>query len=235
MVFNNLPSRFPELLEEIVWEEVRFICDTPGKNDGKSGLGGGSITASELVKAIETAKESLTIQSPYLVVPDGGIDLFKHLIQSGVKVRVSTNSLASTDNLKAFSGYSKQKEALIDAGIEIFEFKPDSAIKEQLIDRYERLEELSPVFSIHAKTLVIDGETLFVGTFNLDPRSANLNTEIGVFVKNKKIAGQVKANIEKDMQPENSWNAKDAPDSHASFDKRLKLKFWKMLPLKPLL
>ena len=87
---------------------------------------------------------------------------------------------------------------------------------------------MSPVFSIHAKTFVIDSETLFVGTFNLDPRSVNLNTEIGVIIKNEKIARQVEVNIEKDMQPENSWNAEDEPDQHASLNKRIKLKFWKI-------
>lgn len=87
----------------------------------------------------------------------------------------------------------------------------------------------------HAKTLVIDGETLFVGTFNLDPRSANLNTEVGVVVRNPRLAGEVERNILRDMRPENSWNAAEDPDRFASWEKMNKVRLWKMLPLEPLL
>jgi len=87
----------------------------------------------------------------------------------------------------------------------------------------------------HAKTLVIDGETLFVGTFNLDPRSANLNTEVGVVVRNPRLAGEVERNILRDMRPENSWNTAEDPDRFASWEKRNKVRLWRVLPLEPLL
>lgn len=234
-MMKNLPSKFPGLLKQMVWEDVRFISDIPGKNAGNDGLGGGSASTDALVTVIKNAKKSIFIQSPYLVMPKGGIKLFQSIVRKGVKVRISTNSLASTDNLKAFSGYSKQRDKLLQSGIEIFEFRPDSARKKELIDRYDALENLSPIFSIHAKTLVVDRETLFIGTFNLDPRSANLNTEVGVLIKNKRIAEQVVTQIKMDMLPENSWSAKDSPDVNASWEKRIQLKLWRMIPLKPLL
>lgn len=232
---DDIPQRIPGLLNDLVWEDIRFICDAPGKNPGNKGLGGGGATTDQLMTLIKQARRRVTIQSPYLVMPEGGFALFRSLTAKGVKVRISTNSLASTDNVQAFSGYSKQRQKLLDTGIEISEFRPDSIRKKQLIDRYQRLEKLSPDFSIHAKTMVIDGETLCIGTFNFDPRSANLNTEIGVIIKNKKIARQVEQQIRIDMQPGNSWNAQDIPDSQASLKKRLMLNFWKLLPLKPLL
>jgi len=84
--------------------------------------------------------------------------------------------------------------------------------------------------------MVIDHELLFVGTFNLDPRSANLNTEVGVLIKNKTLATKVEKSIILDMQPENSWNAAtDKPDRKASLGKRLKVYFWGLLPLTPIL
>jgi putative cardiolipin synthase len=151
-------------------------------------------------------------------------------------VRISTNSLASTDNLLAFSGYHKQRASLLSAGIDVFEFRPNPDIQRTLINRYHALEKQVPVFAIHAKTLVIDGKTLFVGTFNLDPRSANLNTEVGVLIHNPMLAAQVEANILLDMQPGNSWDARNEDaDAKAPLSKRIKLPLLKMLPLKPVL
>jgi putative cardiolipin synthase len=232
----DLPGKFAGLLRELVWDEARFLCDLPGKNDGKAGLGGGGQTTTALVTAVKQAKKRVTIQSPYLVLPDGGLELLRTLVRQGVEVRIVTNSLAATDNLQAFSGYSKQRRAILQAGIKVFEFKPDPAIKRELIERYPRLEKEAPIFAIHAKTLVIDSATLYVGTFNLDPRSANLNTEVGILLHNPELAARVERQIELDMLSENSWNpAKDDPDRFAPLAKRNKLKAWKALPLQPLL
>ena len=233
---EDLPGKFAGLLRELVWDEARFLCDLPGKNDGKEGLGGGGQTTTALVTALKQAKKRVTIQSPYLVLPDGGLELLRGLVKQGVEVRIVTNSLAATDNLQAFSGYSKQRRAILQAGIKIFEFKPDPAIKRELIERYPRLEQDAPIFAIHAKSLVIDSATLYVGTFNLDPRSANLNTEVGILLRNPELAVRVERQIERDMLPENSWNpAKDNPDRFAPLAKRNQLKVWKALPLQPLL
>ncbi|MCM2358678.1 MAG: phospholipase D family protein [Geobacteraceae bacterium] len=231
----NLPQRFEGLLRELAWDEVRFICDLPGKNDERHGLGGGGRTTTELAGLLKRAKKRVTIQSPYLVMPKGALALFRELTARGVEVRISTNSLAATDNLQAFSGYRKQRRAILASGIRICEFRPDPAIKRELIERYPKLEKNAPLFAIHAKTLVIDGETLFVGTFNLDPRSANLNTEVGVLVRNPRLAAEVERNIERDMETANSWDARDNPDSFAPLAKRQKLKLWKALPLEPIL
>ena len=77
---------------------------------------------------------------------------------------------------------------------------------------------------------------MFIRTFNLDPRSANLNTEIGVQIESPLLARQVEARIEQDMRPQNSWDSlTDNPDDHASLGKRVQLWFWELLPLEPLL
>lgn len=233
---EDLPLKFRGLMDNLAWGTVWFISDEPGKNSGDNGLGGGGRTTSQLAAALARAQKSVTIQSPYLVMPDGGLELFAGLVKKGVKVRISTNSLLSTDNLQAFSGYSNQREDLLDAGIEVFEFQPHPHIQQQLMARYPVLKEKSPVFALHAKTLVIDGEKLFVGTFNLDPRSANLNTEVGVIIDNPHLAQQVELQIERDMAPGNSWNsAKDNPDRFAPWGKRLKLTFWKWMPMEDIL
>ena len=102
--------------------------------------------------------------------------------------------------------------------------------------RISRMAGKTPTLSLHAKTLVVDGKTLFIGTFNLDPRSANLNTEVGVLIYHPGEARKVEQDIERDMEPGNSWDArKDHPDSHVTPGKRLTSGFWKTLPLQPLL
>lgn len=232
---HNLELKFPALITALTWDEVKFISDLPGKNSA-SNMSGGGRSSSQLTEYLLKAKKSVTIQSPYLVMPDGGIQLFKQLSQQGVTIKFSTNSLASTDNLQAFSGYSKQRKDILGAGIQVFEYRPAPKIQQELIDRYERIQKAIPTFAIHAKTMVIDSEYLFIGTFNFDPRSVNLNTEVGVLIHNPKLAAQVEQGIFIDMAQENSWQAtKDKPDSNAPFGKRVKVFFWKLLPLHPLL
>lgn len=232
---EDLPGKFERLFRNIVWDEVRFLCDLPGKNSARYRFDGGGRTTTALVDELKKAKKSVVIQSPYLVMPKGALAIFRDLVQRGVEVRIVTNSLASTDNLQAFSGYQKQRKAILKSGIQVFEFRPDPAIKRELIERYPKLEKQAPVFAIHAKSMVIDGQTLYVGTFNLDPRSANLNTEVGVMIHNPGLAEQVEQNIIRDMAPENSWNAADNADRFAPPEKRRKLKMWKALPMEPFL
>ena len=231
------PQRFPALVTAMIWEDVSFISDIPGKNAGKSGLGGGGESTERLINAVKNAKSSVLIQSPYLIMPDGGIELFEQLAKRGVRIRISTNSLASTDNIQAFSGYASQRTELLEAGVEVYEFKPHPAIKEQLIERYPRIAENNPIFALHAKSMVVDGKTVFIGTFNLDPRSANLNTEVGVLVDNIDLANQLTQSIERDIDPANSWRTTldFNPDSEVSYGKRLRLWINRALPLEPVL
>ena len=137
---EDLPRKFDGLAKDMVWDRVRFLCDLPGKNSARYHFGGGGRTTTALVEELKKATRSVTIQSPYLVMPSGALKLFRSLVKSGVEVRIVTNSLASTDNLQAFSGYQKQRRSILKSGVKVFEFKPDPAIRRQLIERYPRLE-----------------------------------------------------------------------------------------------
>jgi len=232
---SAIPTAFNTLAKDIVWSEVQFISDKPGKNNNRFSLDGGGQSTSALAKLVEKAQETILIQSPYLVLSDKADELFRAALKRGVEIKVSTNSLASTDNLQAFSGYKNQREDLLETGMEIFEYKPFPKIHHQLLERYPRLKKNKPIFAIHAKTMIVDSKILYIGTYNLDPRSENLNTEVGVIVTNVKLAAIVEKAIERDMAKENSWNAKNEPDQHASFGKRLKVFFWQLLPLRPIL
>lgn len=232
----DTPKAFAKLAEQIIWTQIEFISDTPGKNNYKYLMGGGGATTQKLAQLVEAAQQQIVIQSPYLVMSSQARKLFKNAIKRGVKVRINTNSLASTDNLQAFSGYRNQRESLLKMGIEIFEYKPDPAIKQQLVQRVLAADAKPPIFAIHAKTMVVDNKTVYIGTFNFDPRSQNLNTEVGVIVQNEALANQVQNAIETDMQPDNSWNAAtDKPDQYVSAAKRSKVLLLQLTPIKPLL
>lgn len=230
------PTAFARLAEQMTWGEVTFISDRPGKNDSRIRLGGGGRTTEALARLVQGARERVTIQTPYLVFSDGALELFSKLLARGVKVRINTNSLASTDNLPAFSGYRSQRDKLLKMGLQIFEYKPDPAVQRALMPRSPVANHRPPVFSLHAKTLVVDGRTVYIGTFNFDPRSENLNTEVGVVIHDDALARAVETAIETDMAPGNSWDAaKDDPDRFVPAGKRNKARLYQLMPIRPLL
>ena len=233
---DAMPQAFPAIAAQVAWGEVEFISDPPGKNDSRLSLGGGGLTSAALARLVDSAREQVVIQSPYLVLSDDALELFRRATTRGVRVRISTNSLASTDNLQAFSGYRNQRARLLRMGLEIHEYKPNPAVQREVMQRFAALEDRAPVFALHAKTMVVDGRVVYIGTYNLDPRSENLNTEVGVIIHSPALARSVQAAIETDMLAANSWNAaSDDPDQHVSLAKRSKARLWQLLPIKPLL
>jgi putative cardiolipin synthase len=235
---ENIPARFPTLLGELAWGKAGFIIDAPGKNAGRDGLRGGGATTTFLADMLRSAKRSIVIESPYLIPDDATLALFAGLRKRGVDIRICTNSLANNDNLQAISAYLKRRKDILAAGVHVFEFKPDPGIEKSLRERYAVIGEpgsARPIFVVHAKTLVVDSARVFIGTFNLDPRSMNLNTESGIYLEDGRIAGEVEAAIRADMAPENSWEAsKETGDSHAPFWRRVKAWFWGLLPIEAL-
>lgn len=233
---QNLPAVFHEIIKSggVIWtDSAFFISDMPGKNDGSQGLKGGSITTSELVSLIKQAKHTIDIQSPYLITTEVGQKLFKEAVARGVRIRILTNSLASTDNTEAFAGYQKNRKDLLRTGVEIYEFRPDAAERVKMATgALQKKLNYTPVFGLHAKSMVVDGNITVIGTFNLDPRSANLNTECFTVVYSRQIAQGVLKGMEEEYKPENSWRTtlEFNPDSYVSKAKRVKTFAKKIIP-----
>ena len=230
------PASFTRLAQQMTWGKVDFISDRPGKNENQFRLDGGGDTAATLGQLVQSARERIVIQSPYLVLSDRAMDLFRQITARGVTVRINTNSLASTDNLAAFSGYRNQRDRLLKMGLQIYEYKPAPEVQVKLMQRSATATGKTPVFSLHAKTLVVDSKIVYIGTFNFDPRSENLNTEVGAIIHDAALARAVERSIETDMAPANSWNAgRDDPDQYVSLAKRSKARLFQLMPIGPLL
>jgi putative cardiolipin synthase len=230
------PASFARLAQQMSWGKVDFISDRPGKNENQFRLDGGGQTAAALAQLVQSARERIVLQSPYLVLSDKAMDLFRQITARGVTVRINTNSLASTDNLAAFSGYRNQRDRLLKMGLQIYEYKPAPDVQLKLMQRSATATGKPPIFSLHAKTLVVDSKIVYIGTFNFDPRSENLNTEVGAIIHDPALARAVQASIETDMAPANSWDAgRDDPDQYVSLAKRSKARLFQLMPLKPLL
>jgi phosphatidylserine/phosphatidylglycerophosphate/cardiolipin synthase-like enzyme len=233
---DNLPLAFRTLKNsgDFIWvEDVEFVSDKPGKNDGKSGLGGGGISTSALIDLVKNAKYSLDIQTPYLITSELSQNLFREAVQLVVKVRILTNSLASTDNVEAFSSYQSDRKTLLQIGVRIYEFRPDAAERTRIMTgELQRTLDHKPIFGLHAKSMVVDGQITVIGTFNLDPRSANLNTECVTIIHSEKISEQVLKGMDEEFKAENSWEITIDfnPDSEVSNLKRVKTWTRKILP-----
>ncbi len=233
---QKMPQTFQQILhsDKLFWiDTVHFVSDIPGKNNAKNGIKGGGITTDTLINLVKNARKSIVIQSPYLISTKLGRSLFNEASDRGVKVKILTNSLASTDNLEAFSGYQRDRDELLEIGVEIFEFKPDaeSRFKVMTGDLQDSLQH-KPIFGLHAKCMVVDEKITVIGTFNLDPRSANLNTECVTVIHSSALSKQTLVNMIEDFKPENAWQTtKDFnPDNEASKYKQLKTWTRKAIP-----
>ena len=233
---KHIPETFNLIYktDKFQWvDSVDFISDIPGKNDGSKGLSGGGVSTFALIELVKQAKKSIIIQSPYLITTDLGKKLFEDAVKRGVEIRILTNSLSSTDNLEAFSGYQRDRNKLLKTGIRLFEFKADAAIRFKIMTgALHAKTNHAPIFGLHAKSMVIDGNITVIGTFNLDPRSANLNTECLTVIHSKSITKQIQDEMEVELKPENSWETTFTfnPDVFAGLKKNVKVKPMKLIP-----
>jgi putative cardiolipin synthase len=147
-----------------------------------------------MLELVGRPAKSIDLVSPYFVPMEDGTPVFQDLARSGVRVRVLTNSLAATDVAAVHAGYAKRRKALLEGGVQLFELKPAPG---------EPGESSGPggssSASLHAKTFAVDGAKAFVGSFNFDPRSALLNTEMGLVIESADLARAIAAAFDSEV------------------------------------
>ena len=147
------------------------------------------------------AEKELLITNAYIIPGQRGIDFIQQLTDRGVKTRILTNSLASHDVPAVNSHYKYWRDDFINAGAELYELRADPAIRS--------IVEVPPAkaefIGLHTKSVVVDRRYVFIGSMNLDPRSANINTEAGAFVDSPGLGEALAEVMERDMRPVNAW------------------------------
>ncbi|MCX8038341.1 MAG: phospholipase D family protein [Candidatus Sumerlaeia bacterium] len=187
---------------QLVWAPAQTVYDRPRKISATVALDRSVHVGPQLLPLAEQAQEEIILVTPYFVPRDFGLALLTGLRGRGVRIRVLTNSLASTDVTIVHSGYARYRDALLRAGIELFEMKPTARTRWR---RIRRKIAGSAGASLHAKILVADRKILYVGSFNLDPRSANLNTEMGLVVESPQLAREIVSLFDEAVQPANAY------------------------------
>lgn len=166
----------------LVWAPARVVFDLPYSEATGSDEAGPEVLAGILVTAAEQAVTELFVVSPYFVPGNSGVERFRQLRERGVRCVVVTNSLASTDVAAVYGGYKDYRKALLEMGVELWEVMayPDKPGHQRGASTERR--------SLHAKTFVVDRSVVFVGSFNWDPRSRGINTEMGLLIESRQLA-----------------------------------------------
>ena len=158
--------------------------------------------ASSMFNFFKLAQQELLIMNAYVIPGQQAIDYMQILTDRGVDVRILTNSLSSHDVPAVNSHYEPWRDDFIRAGVELFEFRSDPEIQSTIID----VPPTAAGFSgLHSKSAVVDGRYVFIGSMNLDPRSAKINTEMGAMVDSPELAEDLRQLILRDMSPANAW------------------------------
>jgi putative cardiolipin synthase len=174
---------------------VTVVTDHPEKIENPIG-DEHRILVSELSRLIEEAEKELIIVTPYFVPRKTGVEFLQAIRAKGVRVVVITNSLASTNHVIVHSGYAPYRRALLEAGVELYEAKVNS-----LANRGAAAPASTERLTLHTKAFVVDREVLFVGSLNVDPRSIDINTEMGLFLHSVEAASEFARQIDDDLSP----------------------------------
>lgn len=181
--FDQRLREYVGLNESIfTWAPYQLVYDSPDKTQKKLAESAPSIRG-PLVAALEEATSEVILLSPYFVPLKTGIAGFVDLEKRGVDVLVLTNSLAANNHAAVHGGYSPSRKPLLEQGIKIYEVRPDASISGAVNE--------DGATTLHTKAFTVDRRLLFIGSFNFDPRSAFINTELGVIIDSPELTERV--------------------------------------------
>lgn len=180
------------LMEQFLAREVspfiaegRLIADEPQKLLEKVSRER-QIVVTELGKVLAEAEDTIYIFTPYFIPRKSGVEFIRGLRDKGVRVIILTNSLATNNHTPVHSSYSSYRKELLRAGVELWEARADAA-KITTPEGETELEKLT----LHTKGLIIDDDMVFVGSLNLDPRSIDINTEMGMLIRSPELVAKM--------------------------------------------
>jgi len=160
------------------------LSKTAGWNERQDSLDG-TVTQG-VVRWLNGARQRIKLVSPYFIPSDASIERLAYAKRSGLDVTVITNSLASTDEPFVYFAYQSRLKALLDAGVQVVELSPSLSAQRHRLGLFGPRQG-----ALHMKNAVIDDQQVFLGSMNLDPRSAKLNTELGLIIESSDMAAQL--------------------------------------------
>ena len=185
--YGPLGEKFDAGQVGLVWGQARAFADPPEKQLAQTPkIAFETSVVKEVMDKVWRARSELVITPPYIISGEQGLTSLRSLQRDNVKVVFVTNSLAATDEPLVHNGYSKYRPGMLDAGVDLYELSPT------LTQQAERLGIFGASLGrLHAKTAVIDRHLVFIGSMNLDPRSAGANTELGMFIDSPALAKEL--------------------------------------------
>ncbi len=195
----------------LVWASAHLVYDSPEKKAVENGQMVGKLMHPAVAAVAKSVKSELLMVTPYFIPGNGGMRLLGDLRARGVRVGVLTNSLASSPEVEAQSGYIHYRTPLLEEGVELYEVR--SLLGSARGSGESKAATQSGEYALHAKLFVFDRQQVYIGSMNFDERSHHLNTEIGLIIDSPELARQAAARFEAMVTPENSYRPMLEPDT----------------------
>jgi len=187
--------------DALVWAKGEIISEPPRKIQSDSDET--ARVSSRLEQEYQETNRELLVEVAYIVPTEAFQNQLNELCRRGVSVKIMTSALEATDVSMVFSAYKKYRVNLLEAGVELYEYKAHAGLTRSERRWYKPRSSLS---SLHTKAIVFDRERVYIGSANLDPRSVKLNTEIAVLVHSRRLARQMSDYLAEDFSPGRSWH-----------------------------
>ena len=191
---------FAEIKTKLVWAEAEVLYDDPDQKVGT--LTGYQGIAPRLREILEQLKDEVLFEAAYFIPQKRGIRTAGRLRDRGVRVRVLTNSMATNNMASAFVGYHHYRKNLLENGVDLYEMKLKTGTQRVFWSFLAR----DSVATLHSKITVFDRKKVFIGSFNLDPRSIEINTEIGLLISSPELTRQVIEFMDTGIDSSNSYH-----------------------------
>lgn len=202
LVSVNLANLLASEKLRLTWAAADLAVDDPRKVSQETSDAQSPPLNSIARLAADTRKEFIIV-SAYFVPQDMGVDWLADIVNRGVGVKVLTNSLSSTDVVAVHAGYERYRRDLVDHGVELYELKHtgNKRPRQRLFGSQPAAEE-----NLHSKVYIFDRKEIVVGSFNLDPRSVERNTEITLIIHSEVLAQQLARLFDETIQLKNSYH-----------------------------
>lgn len=178
----------------------------PGADDAVPGEPNQAIFSAQLRAVVEAARDEIIVISPYFIPSDAGLRMLEAIVRRGVRVRIMTNSLASSDVPVVHAAYAPLRPRLLAGGAQLYEMRP-----KDLPDSRRNWRPGASTASLHTKAIVVDRRQVLIGSMNIDPRSRELNTENAVLLDSPVLGQRLGAQFDQAAQPEYSFSVRADP------------------------